>query len=51
VQAVVLDQLASGWIAGQLARNFVLAPGTITQQPLRAPVGRRSAPTYLYLRR
>jgi hypothetical protein len=51
IQAVVLDQLASGWIAGQLARDFVLQPGTITQQLLRPPAGRRSAPTYLYLRR
>jgi len=51
VRAVVLDELPTGWIAGQLARNFVLQPGTITRQLLRPPAGRRSAPTYLYLRR
>ena len=50
IQAVVLDKLPPSWLAPQLARSFVLQPGTITDYLLRPPADLRTAPTLLYVR-
>lgn len=51
IQAVILDKPPPGWLAPQLAHDFVLQPGAVTRQLLRPPADLRSAPTLLYLRR
>jgi hypothetical protein len=52
IQAVVLDaRPAPAWLAPQLAKDFVVVPGTITRDRLRPVADLRSWPTYLFVRR
>ncbi len=51
IRAVVLDKPPPAWLAPQLAHNFVLKPGPISQLPLRPPADLRSTPTLLYVRK
>jgi hypothetical protein len=51
IRAVVLDHPPPGWLAPQLARDFVLQARPVTPTVLRPPSDLRSGPTFLWIRK
>jgi hypothetical protein len=51
IRAVVLDHPSPGWLAPQLARDFVLQARPVTPTVLRPPSDLRSGPTFLWIRK